>query len=128
MEKIKNWFKTVNKFSKLAILFTIFYWLVGRLIMSNTYDIYMSADWIPKFVYKNLPLPHILSIPNYLTAVTSILYNGGMLVAIIFGVIGIKETYKTQKRIKWWLLLLTIFNIVILVLSLISIAIYPQTF
>src|SRR3989344_3405580 len=128
MEKIKNWFKTINKFSKLAVIFTVFYWLIGRLIMSNAYEVYMSADWIPKFVYKNLSLSHILSIPTYLTAMTSILYNGGMLVAIIFGIIGVKETYKTQRKIKWWLLLLTIFNILVLVSSLVARIIYPQTF
>ena len=118
----------INKFSKLAIIFTAFYWLIGRLIMSNAYEVYMSADWIPKFVYKNLSLPHILSIPNYLSWTTSFFYEGFMLVAIIFGIIGVKETYKTQRRIKWWLLLLTIFNILVLVFSLIAVAIYPQTF
>lgn len=91
--------KNINKFSKLATIFTILYYLIGRFIMLEVYT----------------------TLPNFLFwTVYYVLYLGSMVVSIIIGTIGLIWTYKTERRIRWGLLLLTLFNVVVLVTNLVT--------
>ncbi|OGH14714.1 MAG: hypothetical protein A2860_01210 [Candidatus Levybacteria bacterium RIFCSPHIGHO2_01_FULL_37_33] len=122
--------KNINKSSsKIALIFTVLYILIGQFMLSDYLSgAFLSGDWIPKFVYRHLPLHHILLLPTYLYWVSIVFYNGYILVAIIFGIRAIIETYKAQEKIKCVLLFsLTLFNTFVLVFS-IGVAFFPQTF
>ena len=96
-------FKNINKFSKLAILFTVFYILVGQFIMSDIYS----------------------SIPNFLFWVVYSIYLGCMVASVIIGIIAVIQANKAKESGKWVLLLLTLFNIFVLVLNTITVVIFP---
>jgi len=122
-------FLTTNRFSKLTIIFTIAYILIGQFMLSDYLSgAFLSGDWIPKFVYNNLSKPVILLLPTSLYWVIMFFYDGFILVAIIFGIMGVINAYKAGKTIKWGLLLmLTLFNTFVLVAST-GIAFFPQIF
>ena len=93
--------QNINKFSKLAILFTIFYILFGQFIMSEKYEaIAMVNDWFFWTIF--------------------ILYLGFMLGSVIAGFLAIKQAYKAQERWKWLIMTLTLFNAIVLVLNIIT--------
>jgi len=119
--------KTTNKFSRLAIIFTVLYVLFGQLMLSNIADVFISGDWISTFIYKHLPVHHILLVPTYLYWLIIALYDGFILMAIVSGIIATTQVYETQRIVRWGLLILTAFNISILVIST-GIAFFPQTF
>lgn len=98
--------KNINKFSKLAVVFTISYWLVGRFIMSDMYS----------------------SVPDYLFRIIHYLYLGCMVTSIIVGIIGVIKADKAEEKGKWIILLLTLFNAFVLVLNTIAIIIFPLEF
>ena len=94
-----------NKFSILAVTFTVFYLLIGQFMMSDTYS----------------------TIPNILFWTTDIIYLGCMGVSAIVGVIGIRKIYKVEQKIKWSLFLLTLFNTCVVIVNLATM-IFPETF
>lgn len=98
--------KRINKFSKLAFVFTVLYILFGIFIMSNTFS----------------------SIPYYISQIVFYLYLGFIIGSVIMGIIAVMQTNKTQGKGKWIIVLLTLINIIVLVLNIIAIIIYPQTF
>ena len=90
--------KTINKFSKLAVLFTGLYILIGVFISSDMYSLEFSMKWIPRVSIANL-------------SVVGLSYLGCMIASVIFGIKSIIENYKTEEKWKWVMFLLTFFNI-----------------
>ncbi|HEY4505209.1 MAG TPA: hypothetical protein VJG67_00760 [Candidatus Paceibacterota bacterium] len=114
-------FKTINKFSRLTIVFTVLYILSGvfllLLSLSEIYPVSTPFEWIPTFVYGNKLLLHlVLSIPNYLFWILSTLILGLVITAIVLGIRAIKQTSKTKEKGRWIALLLTTLNIFLLII------------
>lgn len=89
--------KNINNYSKLAILLTILYILTGQFINS---DLYFKTDYF---------LANIIFFVPYL---------GGMIGAVALGIVGLIRAVKARERGKWAILLLTLFNLGILILSI----------
>jgi|SRR3989344_825765 len=113
--------KNINKFSKLTIIFTVSYILIGIFALSDTildiiYSIRIPSSWIPDFVYKNPPLLRLLlntsqSIPDYFfwIIVGSVIVL--VIMAVITGIIAVVQTEKTKEKGKWIALIITLLNI-----------------
>lgn len=102
--------KKINKYSILTILFTILYYSIGRFTMSNMFETLIFVNWIP----KNISLTTVIFISNLLFYLIYTIYYGCMALSIIFGVIGIVKNYRIERKIKWGILLLTLFNVLVI--------------
>lgn len=95
--------KKINKFLIITIVLTIFYILIGKFIMSDMFT----------------------RLPNILFWTTDILYLGCIGASAVVGMVGIRKTYNVEHKIKWVLLLFTIFNTCVFIINL-AITIFPK--
>jgi len=82
----------MNKFSKPAVLFTVLYLLIGFFIYSDIYTLEFRNRWL--YGFRLAPIGAV-----YLIA------------SVVFGVLSIMKSYKTEEKGKWFIILLTLFNI-----------------
>ncbi|MFA6585562.1 MAG: hypothetical protein WCS86_00145 [Candidatus Paceibacterota bacterium] len=119
--------KKINKFSILAVIFTIFYLLVGEYSVSHLLGIYIPDEWVPKFIYKHLSVSQILSVPDFLDWVPFyIFYVMPIFISAIFGIIAIFKIDEEREIEKWIMILLVFINILMFVSNTIFI-ISPAT-
>jgi len=74
------------------------------------FETLIFANWIP----KNISLATVIFISNLLFNLIYTIYYGCIVLSIIVGVIGIVKNYRTEKKIKWGILLLTLFNVLVI--------------
>lgn len=94
--------KNINKFSKLAILFTGLYFLIGYLMSTKWYLLDYSTSWV-----SDIQLAQI--------SVVGFLFVGSVLASVVFGRKSIIDSHRTNQ--KWQLrliFLLTIYNLAML--------------
>lgn len=118
--------KKINKFSILAVLYTILY------VMISTWGLYyvdIPMDGMIKFLHRYLTIDHALYIAHITSwMIFDVIYLGPMFLAIILGIKAVKETHKTKKTgEKWFMFFLTIINIFVIVVSLLPF-IFPSKF
>lgn len=87
----------MNKSSKLVIVLTAVYWLITIFITSNLYGI----------------LPFYLS-----ETVFYVFFLGSMATATILGIITTIKMIKMKSKGRWFMLLLTLFNIAIFIFTI----------
>ena len=113
--------KKINKYTKLAILFTVVWFLVSILIGSHFYAGLMDNKWIPAFAHKNLAVFYVFNFfPNWIVYFVG--YLGSVIVAVVCGVIAFKQTSATERTMKWAVAVLALFNIIVLVINLVGVA------
>lgn len=90
--------KKIDKFLILTFVFMVSYLTIGQFIMSDIYSSFF----------------------NYLYWWVYPIYLGCMGLSAVVGLRGTIKSYKTQNIVRWGLLLLTIFNVVILIMNLMA--------
>ena len=109
--------KNINKFIKLTLLFTAIYLLAFAFISSHYFSDFMANNWIPDYIHNIRPLFFIFNFfPIWIAYYLA--YLGCMIVSVVCGVVALKQIYKTKEKLNWFILLLTLFNILIFVLNL----------
>ncbi len=107
--------KKINKFLKLAVLFTGLPLLICVFIRSDAYQSFYSK-WIPSFKIIGFDIVELIIL-------------GFIITAIIFGIISIIKSHKTEKRLaEIMMIFLTLLNIYMLVICIITLAGYSITF
>jgi hypothetical protein len=91
--------------------------------MSDMFEKLIFVDWIP----KNISSTTVIFISDFLFNLIYTIYHGCMVLSIIFGVIGIVKTDKMEEKgkEKWVIIILTLFNLFVFMLSIMAIIIYP---
>jgi hypothetical protein len=96
--------KNINKFSKLAVLFTAVYFLVASFMTSSIYTLEFSIKWLPNFNVGGLGIFGLFLIALIITS-------------IVLGIISIVKVFKNVGVERWLIIILTVFNIIMLIQS-----------
>lgn len=90
--------KNINKFSKLAVLFTAFYYLVAMSISTSLLKIVYSINWTHNIHIGDLGVFGILILIFLITS-------------IFFGVVSVIKVFKKGGMERWLIILITLWNI-----------------